>query len=281
MILVTGAAGKTGKAIIHALARAGQPLRAWLRRAEQAEGLPGVDTIVGDMEDARLWREACRGVDALYLICPNMHARELQIGRLALQAAQAAGVSRFLYHSVLHPQTEEMPHHWQKLRVEEEIFRSRLPFTILQPGAYMQNILAYREPITRAGQYAVPYDIHARFALVDLADVAQAAARVLTEAGHAGAIYELAGPANLSSTQIAQTLADHLKRPVEAVQTPVDEWERAAIAGGMPSAVIDSLAAMFRYYDRYGLAGNGNILGWLLGRRPASLSQFVARAFPV
>ena len=38
---------------------------------------------------------------------------------------------------------------------------------------------------------------------------------------------------------------------------------------------------MFRYYDRYGLIGNGNVLGWLLGRRPTSLSQFAARAFPV
>ena len=200
---------------------------------------------------------------------------------MALQAAQQAGVERFVYHSVLHPQTEEMPHHWQKLRVEEEIFRSDLPFTILQPCAYMQNLLAYREQIAATGRYAVPYSVHARFALVDLADVAQAAAVVLTQSGHAGAIYELAGPANLSSEEIAQALADRLQRPIEAVQTPLETWERTASATGMPSESIKALAAMFRYYDRYGLIGNGNVLGWLLGRRPTSLSQFAARAFPV
>ena len=281
MILVTGAAGKTGTAVIQALSQANQPLRAWLRRAEQAEGLPVTDTVVGDLEDARLWQDACRGVDALYLICPNMHPRELQIGSLALQAARSAGVSRFVYHSVLHPQTAEMPHHWQKLRVEEKIFRSGLPFTILQPCAYMQNVLAYRESIATTGQYAVPYDIQARFALVDVADVAQAACRVLTESCHAGAIYELAGPDNLSSAEIARALADHLQRPVQAVQAPLVEWERSARAGGLPTAAIEALAAMFRYYDRYGLVGNGNILGWLLGRRPTSLTQFAAQAFPV
>ena len=281
MILLTGAAGKTGKAVIDALSKAGQPVRAWLRRAEQAEGLPVAETVVGDLEDARLWRRACRDVDALYLICPNMHACELQIGRLALQAAQAAGISRFVYHSVLHPQTEDMPHHWQKMRVEEQIFRSGLPYTILQPCAYMQNILAYRALIAATGQYAVPYDIHASFALVCLTDVAQAAARVLTESGHAGAIYELAGPDNLSSAKIAQTLAVHLRRPVRAVQVPLDEWERSALASGMSSAAIESLGAMFRYYDRFGLVGNCNILGWLLGRQPTSMTQFAAQAFPV
>ncbi len=281
MILVTGAAGKTGKAVLQALAQAGQPVRAWLRRPEQAQELPIADAIVGDLEDSCLWRDACCGIDALYLICPNMYARELQVGKLALQAAQQAGVERLVYHSVLHPQTEEMPHHWQKLRVEEEIFRSGLPFTILQPCAYMQNVLAYLEQIAATGQFLVPYSVHARFALVDLSDVAQAAARVLTESDHTGAIYELAGPANLSSQEIAQTLADRLQRTVAAVQTPLESWVRSAGAGEMPSETIEALIAMFRYYDRYGLIGNPNVLGWLLGRRPTSLSHFAARAFPV
>ena len=279
MILVTGAAGKTGSAVIQALARTGRPVRAWVRRPEQAQELPSVDSISGDLEDSRSWEEACRGIGALYLICPNMFPREIEVGRLAMKAALHAGIRRFVYHSVLHPQTEDMPHHWQKLRVEEEIFRSGLPFTILQPCAYMQNVLGYRERIEAAGQYTVPYSVQARFALVDLSDVALAAARILTESGHNGATYELAGPVNLSSEEIAQTLTDHLRRPVTAVQTSLDEWERTASASGMHSGTIQALVAMFRYYDSNGLIGNGNVLGWLLGRRPTSLSQFAARTF--
>ena len=281
MILVTGAAGKTGRAVLDALAQTGLPSRAWLRRPEQAHDPPAIDTVVGDLADARLWKEACLGVDALYLICPNMYPRELEVGRMAVEAARLAGVKRFVYHSVLHPQTEEMPHHWQKLRVEEEIFRHGLPFTILQPCAYMQNVLAYLDGFATTGRYVVPYNIRKCFSLVDLNDVALAAARVLTEDGHDGAIYELAGPASLSSEEIAQTLASQLQRPVEAVETELEMWECSASASGMPSATIGYLAAMFRYYDRYGLTGNGNVLGWLLGRRPTSFAQFVTRVVAV
>ncbi len=279
MILVTGAAGKTGKAVLDALAKTDRPARAWLRRPEQAQDVMAATTVVGDLEDSGLWREACRGIEALYLICPNMHPREFQIARMAIQAAHRGGVKRFVYHSVLHPQTEEMPHHWQKLRVEEEIFRSGLPFTILQPCAYMQNLLAYRQQIESGGIYPVPYSVRSRFALVDLDDVALAAARILTEEGHAGAIYELSGPANLSSEELAQTLADRMGRKVQAVQTPLDEWESAAAAAGIPGESIRSLSAMFRYYDRHGLVGNGKVLGWLLGRRPTSFRQFAALTF--
>ncbi|MXX26568.1 MAG: NAD(P)H-binding protein [Caldilineaceae bacterium SB0668_bin_21] len=281
MILVTGAAGKTGRAVLEALAQTGRPARAWLRRSEQANDLPATDTVVGDLADARLWKEACLGVDALYLICPNMYPGELEVGRLAMEAARTAGVKRIVYHSVLHPQTEEMPHHWQKLRVEEEIFRGGLPYTILQPCAYMQNALAYVDEIATEGRFVVPYSVQARFALVDLVDVALTAARVLTKAGHDGAIYELAGPANLSSEEIAQAFSHRLQRPVEAVETQLEKWESSASASGMPSETIEYLAAMFRYYDRYGLIGNGNVLGWLLGRPPTSFSQFVTRVVRV
>lgn len=281
MILVTGAAGKTGRAVLDALAQTGQPARAWVRRPEQGLDLPAADTVAGDVADAGLWKEACRGVEAVYLIFPNMYPGERAAGRLAMGAAQLAGVERIVYHSVLHPQTEEMPHHWQKLRVEEEIFRSGLPFTILQPCAYMQNVLAYVDDIATRGRYVVPYSVWTRFGLVDLDDVASAAARVLTESNHEGAVYELAGPANLSSVEITQAFARRLQRPVEAIEQPIEKWERSASAGGMPSKTVGYLAAMFRYYDRYGLTGNGNVLGWLLGRRPTSFAQFVTRVVPV
>jgi len=282
MLLVTGAAGKTGRAVLDALAGSAcpQPARAWLRRPEQAEGLQAAETVVGDLADPRLWQEACRGIEAVYLICPNMYPRELEVGQLAVKAARLACVRHFVYHSVLHPQTEEMPHHWQKLRVEEEIFRGGLPFTILQPCAYMQNLLGYLEDISTNGNYVVPYNVQARFSLVDLADVALAAARALTESGHDGAIYELAGPENLSSEDMALKLADRLGGPVDAVQMPLEEWVSAASSSGMHTGTVQSLAAMFRYYDSYGLIGNGNVLGWLLERSPTSLSRFLSRDLP-
>ncbi len=277
MILVTGAGGKTGKAVIDALAGQEEPIRAWVRHQEQAEDLACADWIAGDVGDALLWKAACQGVRAIYHICPNLHPDEVAICQLALDAAIRAGVEHFVYHSVLHPQTSTMPHHWRKLQCEEAIFASGLPFTILQPCAYMQNVLTYWPSITAQGIYPVPYALDARLSLVDLADVAAVATKVLTEPGHTGAIYELAGPQPLSQTEIAGLLTAALSHPVWAERVAWDVWESAARQRRMGDEAVEILLAMFRYYDRHGLVGNPNVLGWLLGCPPTSFAEFVSR----
>ncbi len=76
-----------------------------------------------------------------------------------------------------------MPHHRQKLLVEEKLFESGLDYSILQPSAYMQNILGYRNSI-RAGSYPMPYPVSTMLSLVDLNDVAEVASNVITQSGH-------------------------------------------------------------------------------------------------
>jgi NAD(P)H dehydrogenase (quinone) len=280
MILVTGAAGKTGRAVIEALLDRGTAVRAWVRRPAQVSVLQrlGVtDIVVGDMADTAVYRQAAAGVRAIYHICPNMHPDEVALGRTAIAAAQAAGVAHFVYHSVLHPQTEKMPHHWQKLRLEEMLLESGLPFTILQPAAYMQNILGSREAILNQGLYPVPYPVETQLSLVDLLDVAAAAAVVLAEPGHVGATYELAGPAVLAQTEVAAVLSQALDRPVRAEQTAIADWQQQAAAAGLGSYQIETLTQMFDYYARFGFYGNGNVLRWLLARPLTRFAEFAAR----
>ncbi|MEZ4769473.1 MAG: NmrA family NAD(P)-binding protein [Caldilineales bacterium] len=281
-ILVTGAAGKTGRAVIAALRARGANVRALVRRAEQAHALRDLgvgDVITGDLEDRETLKDACRGANSVYHICPNMHPREEESGSSMIAAAQAAGVNHFVYHSVLHPQTEAMPHHWQKLRVEERLFKSGLPFTILQPAPYMQNVLAQRQRILAEGVYPVPYSAGTRLALVDLADVGEAAATVLLEPGHADAVYELVGEAALTQAAVAAILSGAAGRTVVVEEVALDDWRRQAIAGGLGSYQVDTLARMFEYYDRYGLTGNLNVLRWLLGRAPTSFADFARSEF--
>jgi NAD(P)H dehydrogenase (quinone) len=203
---------------------------------------------------------------------------EMSYAQAVVTAAKAAGVRRFVYHSVLHPQIEAMPHHWAKLRVEEMLLASGLDVTFLQPTAYMQNILSGWRPIIEEGIYRVPYPVDTRTSLVDLRDVAEAAALVLTKPGHAGATYALVGTAPLIQIEVAHALAAALGRPVRAVAEPVEAWDARARATGMGDYQRETLAAMFRSYAANGLVGNANVLGWLLGRRPASLAQFAADA---
>jgi uncharacterized protein YbjT (DUF2867 family) len=121
MILITGAGGKTGQAVIKAVAARGENVRALVHREAQASAVKALgarEAVVGDMRDEEALRRAMEGARAVYHICPNVNPDEVTIGRTVITAARAAGVERFVFHSVLHPQVEAMPHHWNKLRVE-------------------------------------------------------------------------------------------------------------------------------------------------------------------
>ncbi len=280
MILVTGAAGKTGRAVLRALNRRGASARALVRRGAQEEAVREAgarETVRGDLRDPRAMARAVDGATAVYLICPNVSPAEIEIGRVALTAARRADVGRFVYHSVLHPQAEAMPHHWRKLRLEEQLFESGLPFTILQPAAYMQNVLGHRRRIVDEGVYPVPYAAATRLGGVDLEDVAEVAARVLREPGHLGATYELCGEPALDQTETAAVLAEALGRPVRVVTVPLETWRAQARAAGLDDEACETLLAMFRYYERHGFTGNSNVLRWLLGREPTSFREFVER----
>ena len=281
MILVTGAAGKTGRAVIRALTAKGEAVRALVHRPEQVRPVKEIgarEVVVGDMCVQTTMDEAAQGIQAVYHICPNVSPDEVAIGQAAIVAARSAGVKHFVYHSVLHPQVEAMPHHWRKLRVEEQLFESGLSYTILQPAAYMQNVLAHWDQIIEQGIYPVPYAVETRLSMVDLEDVAEAAAVVLTEPGHVGAIYELVGTKAMSQTEIATILGQHLGLPVRAEAVPLETWERRTRESGLGDYQVEALVKMFRYYQRYGFWGNPRVLGWLLGRPPTTFAAFVERS---
>lgn len=280
MILVTGAAGKTGRFIIRSLVAKGESVRALVHRREQVQAVErlGVKkTIIGDMSDRPTMEQAVHGVRAIYLICPNVSPDEVAIGQVAISTSQSAAVMHFVYHSVLHPQIEAMPHHWQKMRVEEQLIQSGLPYTILQPSVYYQNLLAQWDQILDQGIYAVPYGVETRLSMVDLRDVAHAVTIVLTEPGHVDATYELSGSEPLSQTDVAVSLSSGLGRQVTATTIPLEKWGRQAQASGLGAYQVETLLDMFRYYDRYGFAGNPRVLEWLIRRPPTTLAEFITR----
>ena len=280
MILITGAAGKTGQAISRALRKRKQFIRVLVHHDKQAQMMRGLgvqEILVGDMRSPEIMDSACRGVRALYHICPNVSPDEIGIGQAAIRAAQSAGVEHFVYHSVLHPQVEAMPHHWQKMRVEERLFASGLATTILQPAPYMQNLLAYWHDIVTTAKYAAPYAADTRLSHVDLEDVAECAATVLTEPGHQGAIYELCGTDILSPHDIAETVSHYAGQRIRVEVVPIAAWEASARKRGLGAYQLQALRQMFGYYERYGLIGNARVLQALLQRAPTTFAQFVQR----
>lgn len=278
MILVTGAAGKTGQAVLQALLAKGETVRALVHRPEQVPLVTSLgvqDAVIGAMRNLHDMERASDRIRVVYHICPNVSPDEESIGQTVIAAAQSARVEHFVFHSVLHPQTEGMPHHWKKLRVEEQLIQSGLPYTILQPAVYMQNILNHWETICDQGIYPVPYSEETRLSFVDLLDVAQAAAIVMTEPGHRDAIYELVGTQGLSQSNIAEILSQGLDRTVKIKVIPLSEWEVQARARGLGEYQIEALSRMFRFYEQYGLFGNPQVLNWLLQHPPSTLKVFI------
>lgn len=279
-VLITGAAGKTGLAVVKALKKRGMIVRALVRSQDQVEALKkagAAEVIAGDMTAKASYKKVMDGVRTVYHICPNVHPGEKEIGSLAIKSALRAGLEHFVYHSVLHPQVEKMPHHWNKMRVEEMLFESGLSYTILQPAPYMQNILAGRDSIFNEKSYRVPYPTCSRISMVDLEDLGEAAAIVLSNAEHRGAVYEIVGTEAFTQDETAVMIGKVLGREVVARQVSTEQWLRQAEKTGMGQYQVATLLKMFDYYARYGLGGSSYILCRLIGRRPNTLPVFLER----
>ncbi len=268
LVAVTGAAGKTGRAVTAALSRRGVPVRALVHREDQAAaGVPGAtEALAADLADRDSLARVLDGVGAVYVIAPNMHPDEPGLLAPLLERCETAGPRTVVYHSVIHPYAPAMPHHVNKARVEARLQESGLDWAILQPASYFENALGVWDSVRDRGVWPLPYSERALFSPVALTDVADVAAQVLTGPAHRFATYELAGPEWLTTADMAAAAVAVLGRDVrvEVDRTPDP---------GRPA----SLQAMFDYYDKCGICGNSTVLAALLGRAPVTWHQWVAR----
>ena len=269
MILVTGAGGKTGRAVISALVERGATVRGIVKSAAAAEKIRalGAEASIGDMLNVEDVRRAATGARAIYHIAPNVNPDEIEFGKNAIAAAKAEGVERFVFHSLCHSQIEALPNHWWKLRVEEKIKESGLNFTILQPTPYMQNVLGQWHNIMERGAYEIPYQPTTKLGMVDLADLAEVAAKVLTtEKTYDWATYELAGPEVLTQHDVLETIRRVTGREIRLEIISREDWCNRARKGGMAERAVEVFYKMFGFMEEYGFWGNPGVLEWLLGR---------------
>ena len=282
MILVTGANGRTGRAIIHTLTSKGAQVRAFVHKTEQIEEIKSAgatEVVAGDMMDQKAVNDAFAGVSAVYHICSAINPNEFQIGKIMIVAAREAKVEQFVYHSVLHSVLQDMPHHQKKLMVEEFLVNSGVPYTIVQPAVFMQNILDSWKVLKEEGIFRQKFftSEETRMCMLDLEDLAEAASIILMSPGHTGATYELSGSENLSLSDMTAILKRHLCREIK-VETPTDEMFAAQLRKyGADDYRASTLLKMFQHYNEYGFVGNPNVLTWLLGRKPNDFSTFILR----
>lgn len=279
MIVVTCAGGKTGRAIVSSLANAGHDVRALVGHEGSLEGIADLgarEALACDLYDAHAVEAEFEGAEQVYYIAPNMNPAERSFGDNVIRGARAARISKLVFHSVLHTQIEDLPHHWERHYVEQEIINSGLPFVILQCGSYMQNMLPGWGRMLKTGVHEMAYDIDAPMSLVDLDDICEIAEKVLTSNEYNFGMYELAGPA-ITLVEKAEILTDVLGTEIRAEKQPLDRFLDHARELGFSDYTIEMMSCMFPYYDKHGLVASPKVLGWMLGRDPVDFRGFVEK----
>jgi uncharacterized protein YbjT (DUF2867 family) len=282
MILITGANGQAGRAIIKALLSKGERVRAFVHKEEQIQAIKSLghmEVVAGDMMDEKAVHEAFMGISTVYHICSAVNPHEVEIGQIVINAAHKVKVEHFVYHSVLHSVLQDMPHHEKKLRVEELLVNSGIPYTIIQPAVFMQNILQSWKSLSEEGIFKQKFFTteETRMCMIDLEDLAEAASIILTSSSHKWATYELCGPENLSLADMVAAMKQHFGGEIK-VETTKDEIFAAQLKNfGAGDYEVSTLLKMFKHYNEHGFMGNPNVLTWILGRKPNNFSSFILR----
>lgn len=280
LLLLTGANGRTGRAVLKSLVAAKVPVRAFLRDEAQAKEileLGASEYALGNLDDAQSLADALKGAEQLLHIGPPMHAGELDHVTAMIDGAKAAGIGHFLYYSVMHPLARAIRHHRLKLDAEERIIDSGLPYTIVQPSRYMQHLEMIWPKVMSDNVHAMPFSTEQKFNVVDLADLADACAVIASSDRFRYGTYELAGPEALSQQDMAAIISEVLGTQVAARKIEIADMQAKARAKGASEDRVEQMTIMNTHYDAHGFRSNSAVLELILGRPATTYRAYVRR----
>ena len=275
MILVTGATGNTGHAVVVGLLAAGVAVRAMVRRAEQAASFPaGVEVAVADMSHAASLPAAVEGVDQMLLISPLDPGLVEMQGRMA-QAARAAGARRIVKISteIADPQSEALIGRWHGL-AEQAVEATGLAFFHLRPCNFMQNLYSFAQDIEAFGSFSAPLG-SARISLVHVDDLAAVTVAALLKSDLVNGSLVVTGADRPTYGEFAQALGAALGRPIRYEATTPYIAEQRFLAGGMPAWKARELLLMYAYLQEPLHTRTTDAIRAFTGKAPCAFADFV------
>ncbi len=283
-ILVTGATGDIGGALVAELRERGASVRVMCRRQTQLDTFAeaGVDGVLGDFDDPASLAGAMVGCEQLFLLAPSGE-HQLAGDRAAIDAARTAGIGHVVKVSTLDANpASAIPWARDHAHAEALLRGSGVRWTTLKPGAYMKNLLTEVGAIRHG---LLPQTSgHGATTWVDTPDIAIAAAAVLTDpdlqggSSTDGRAYVLTGTPATSYPQIAELMTELLGRRVRYVHVPAPAMFLGLKLSGMDTWQARGLIHQFVDVVRHG-RDNGRLstpdLAQLLGRAPTSLADYI------
>jgi len=253
-VLVTGATGTVSTALLGALkGKPGLRLRALVRdpagAKAQALQKDGVEVVAGDLEEPDTLAEAFAGVDILWLLTPAS-ALEPSMGSNAVTTARSAKVGHIVRNSAIKA-GHDAPNRNGRLHalVEESVKASGIPWTILRPHYYMQNLLSSAGSVASEGMLYMNMG-QGRVGMIDGRDVGVFAAKVIQNAErHAGKTYNPTGPELTTMGDAAETLSGVLAKHVNYVALPPEAAQQAMLGFGLSRWFVGNVVDYGRVYS--------------------------------
>lgn len=285
-ILVTGATGGLGKAVVENLLKTVGPatISVLVRDPAKAADLQaqGVTVKLGDYNDYASLVAAFKGVDKLFLVSSNDIPNRVPQHTNVLNAAKEAGVQHVVYTS-FQRKTEDGSSAAAfvaeaHLATEKLLKESGLTYTILKNALYLDVLPLFMGPVLDtntiylpAGEGKVPY--------ASRADMGAAGAAVLAGTGHENQAYDISNDSSYSFHDIAKILSDLSGKTIQYVSPTAEEFGTALAAAGVPAGAIEMTAGFCVAIEQGEFDFPGTDLEKLLGRKPESAEQFLKATY--
>ncbi|MEP9308750.1 SDR family oxidoreductase [Enterobacter cloacae] len=278
MIAITGATGQLGRLVIEQLLKTvpANQIVAIVRNPAKAEALSQQGIVVrqGDYTDQAALTTALKGVKKLLLISSSEVGQRATQHQNVINAAKAAGVTFIAYTSLLHADNSPLGLHVEHVATEKALATSGIPYALLRNGWYTENYLASAPPALEHGVF-IGAAGEGKIASATRADYAAAAAKVVSEEGHAGKVYELAGDSAWTLSELAAELSKQSGKPVVYQNMSEADFAAALKSVGLPAGLADMLADSDVGASKGGLFDDSHTLSKLIGRATTSLAESV------
>jgi len=279
MILVTGAAGHAGSAMVKGLVDRGFDVVA-TDINPKVKDLPGIKkAMVGDLHDLAFQKELIASADQIAYIPPIYDAQDDQVANSFIDLAAQAKVKQFVLISVIHSILGTLLQHTTKRKIEEHLLYTSMstgmPYTILKPTHYMYNFPP--QLVMKTNEYDMFFPMDKKLvAWVDPADVAEVLAKVAGDPEkYNKADYEMVGTTRMSNQECVDIFNEVAGKDAKAVYVPIEKFLDMMKINDIVSR--NGLTHLANTYTKWGLDGNTSVLEWLLGRKPTTFKQYLQR----
>jgi uncharacterized protein YbjT (DUF2867 family) len=275
MIVVTGATGQIGSEVVRLLAEKGEKVHPLIRDPKKAMSLshPNVMFVMGDLSDPKSLDAAFKGAQKLFLLT-SAASDLVELQHNAIEAAKRAGIQHVVKLSAMGADKDSQVNlgrwHYQ---TEEELKKSGMKWTILQPHFFMQNVAMMAGSIKGQGAIYAPVK-DGKLAMVDIRDIAAVAVAALTEPGHEGQTYVITGGEAISFQDLARQIGEATGKPVKYVDIPPEEARKAMLGMGMPSWAVDDMVGMYGFFAAGYGAATTDVVQKVGKAKPRTFAQF-------